>query len=66
MILFECLTGEVPFRGNTQLGIISQVLTQEPPRPRALRPELRISEASERVVLKAMAKSPADRYQTAA
>ena len=30
VMLYECLTGEVPFRANNYLGIISQVLTHEP------------------------------------
>ena len=29
VMLYECLTGEVPFRANNYLGVISQVLTQE-------------------------------------
>ncbi len=62
VILYECLTAEVPFRGTNYLGIISKVLTAEPARPRALRPELRISEAAERVVLKAMHKARDERY----
>ncbi len=66
VILYECLTAEVPFRGGNYLGIISRVLNHEATRPRQLRPELRISEAMERVVLKAMAKAREDRYATMA
>src|SRR5262249_21010875 len=62
VILYECLTGEVPFRGGNYLGIISRVLNQEATPPRQLRPELRISEAIERVCLKAMAKSREARH----
>jgi serine/threonine-protein kinase len=64
VILYECLTGEVPFRGGNYLGIISRVLNQEAVRPRALRPELRISEPIERVTLRAMAKAREERYPT--
>jgi eukaryotic-like serine/threonine-protein kinase len=64
VILYECLTGEVPFRGTNYNGIIAQVVNQEPSPPRQLRPELRISEAVERVVMKAMAKSRDARYAT--
>ena len=35
VLLYECLTGEVPFRANNYLQIISQVLTHEPPSPRS-------------------------------
>jgi serine/threonine-protein kinase len=64
VILYECLTGEVPFRGTNYNGIIAQVANQEATPPRKLRPELRISEAAERVVTKAMAKSRDERYPT--
>jgi serine/threonine-protein kinase len=64
MILYEMITGEVPFRGTNYLGIISQVLTQDVVPPRLLRPDLAISEACERVILKAMAKDREERYQS--
>jgi eukaryotic-like serine/threonine-protein kinase len=64
VILYEMVTNEVPFRGTNYLGIISQVLTQDVVPPRLLRPDLAISEACERVILKAMAKSRDERYAT--
>ena len=45
VIMYECLTGEVPFRGTNYLQVISQVLTTAPTPPSQLRPELRISDA---------------------
>jgi serine/threonine-protein kinase len=66
VILYEMVTNEVPFRGTNYLGIISQVLTQDVVPPRLLRPDLAISEACERVILKAMAKSREERYGTMA
>jgi len=66
VILYECLTAEVPFRATNYLGVISQVLNQEVTPPRKLRPEMRISEAMERVVQKAMARDRDDRYPTMA
>jgi serine/threonine-protein kinase len=66
ILLYECLTGEVPFRANNYLGIISQVLTHEPTPPSKLRPELGISDAVEAVVMRAMDKDRARRYQTMA
>src|SRR5207248_8203865 len=56
------LTAEMPFRATNYLGVISQVLNQEVMPPRKLRPEMRISEAMERVVQKAMARERDDRY----
>ena len=66
VLLFECLTGEVPFRANNYLQIISQVLTHEPASPSRLRPELGIPEAVDAVVMRAMEKDRARRYQTMA
>jgi serine/threonine-protein kinase len=66
VILYESLTGEVPFHASNYLGVIAQVVASEPTAPRLLRPELRISETMERVVQKAMAKSRADRYTSMA
>jgi serine/threonine-protein kinase len=63
VMLYECLTGEVPFRANNYLGIISQVLTHEAPPPSRLRPELGIPDAVEAVVMRAMDKDRNHRYQ---
>ena len=64
VLLYECLTGEVPFRANNYLQIISQVLTHEPPPPSRLRPELGIPEAVDAVVMRAVEKDRTRRYQT--
>ena len=66
VLLYECLTGEVPFRANNYLGIISQVLTHKPTPPSKLRPELGLSDAVEAVVMRAMEKDRSLRYQTMA
>jgi serine/threonine-protein kinase len=66
VMLYECLTGEVPFRANNYLQIISQVLTHEPTPPSRLRPELGIPDAVEAVVMRAMEKDRTRRYQTIA
>ncbi len=66
VLLYECLTGEVPFRANNYLQIISQVLTHEPLAPSRLRPELGIPGAVDAVVMRAMEKDRARRYQTMA
>ena len=62
VMLYECLTGEVPFRANNYLGIISQVLTHTALPPSKLRPELGIPEAVEAVVMRAMEKDRNRRY----
>ncbi len=63
VMLYECLTGEVPFRANNYLGVISQVLTREPPPPSKLRPELGIPMAVEAVVMRALEKDRDRRTQ---
>ncbi len=63
VVLYELLTGQVPFDGNDPFAIAIQHMTEEPTPPRALRPDL--PEAVEAVVLRALAKEPAGRWQTA-
>ena len=63
VVLFELLTGERPFRGNTRM-LLHQILTDEPPRPRKY--ESNIPQDLETVCLKCLEKDPAKRYQTAA
>lgn len=62
--LYEMLCGRSPFRGDDQWLILRAVQEDDPQPPRQLCPNL--PSEVERVVLKAMAKLPADRYSTAA
>jgi serine/threonine-protein kinase len=62
-ILYEALTGRPPFREATPLDTLVQVLEGEPVLPRQLNPQ--IPRELEMICLKAMAKSPEDRYVTA-
>lgn len=64
VILYEIFTGVVPFDSATPLDIAMQHMSEPPPPPRSLRPD--IPEALEALILKAMAKTPADRYQSGA
>jgi diguanylate cyclase (GGDEF)-like protein len=64
IILYELLTGTVPFNARTVSAVIIQQATEAPRRPRDLNPEL--SWALEHVVLRALEKDPARRPQTAA
>jgi serine/threonine-protein kinase len=66
VMMYECLTGEVPFRANNYLGIISQVLTHTAAPPSQVRPELGIPDAVEAVVMRAMAKDRGQRYHAMA
>ncbi|MGI9077661.1 MAG: protein kinase domain-containing protein [Gemmatimonadaceae bacterium] len=62
-VLFELLAGVPPFHGATPRQIMTQHMTETPPRIRKLRET--VSPALERVLVRAMAKVPADRYATA-
>jgi tetratricopeptide (TPR) repeat protein len=59
-ILYECLTGQPPFQGQSSLEILRLVLDHEPVRPRVLDP--RIDADLETICLKCLNKEPGKRY----
>jgi tRNA A-37 threonylcarbamoyl transferase component Bud32 len=63
LILYECLTGELPFRGSNYLGVVAQIQNREVQPPSALRPELGIPPAVDRVLMRGLEKDRARRYQ---
>jgi rhodanese-related sulfurtransferase len=63
-VLYEMLTGEPPFTGRTAQAVIARILTERPRDVRALRES--VPPALDRVVVKSIARLPADRYVTAA
>jgi len=63
IILYEMLTGRVPFKAETPVAIVIKHIHSPLPLPSQMNPS--ISPAVEEVVLKALAKKPDDRYQTA-
>lgn len=63
IILFQLLTGRLPYDAETPLAIILKHLNTPTPLARALNPS--IPEALENLVQKAIAKEPQDRYQNA-
>ena len=64
VILYEILTGLVPFNDPSPASVALQHITQQPPLPRTINPELGIE--VEAVLLKALEKDPRNRYQTGA
>ena len=58
-VLYECLTGAPPFAGRGAAAIGFAHLTEEPPGPRSLRPEISAGHAE--AVLQALEKDPAAR-----
>ena len=63
IVLYEMLTGRVPFHAETPMAVVLKHIYEPLPLPREINPE--IPEGVERVVLKALAKAPNDRHQTA-
>ncbi len=64
IVLFELLTGEVPFTGDSPVEIAMKHLGETPPAPSDLRSD--VPDDLDLVVVRALAKEPADRYQSAA
>jgi eukaryotic-like serine/threonine-protein kinase len=62
-VLYALVTGAPPFVGDSPVAVAARQLTEPPTPPSERNP--RVSPALEAVVLTALAKDPADRYQTA-
>ncbi|GGA68883.1 serine/threonine protein kinase [Pseudoclavibacter endophyticus] len=63
IVLYEMLTGQVPFQGDSAVAVAYQHVTERPVPPSELNPN--VSPAMDAVVLRALAKSPDDRFQSA-
>jgi tRNA A-37 threonylcarbamoyl transferase component Bud32 len=64
IILYEMVTGQVPFVADTPLAVIFKHVSDPLPLPSTIKPGL--PEPIEQVILKALAKDPADRFASAA
>lgn len=62
VVMYEMMTGVVPFEGDTALSVALQHVQNDIPLPTKY--NRRIPQLVERVILKAMAKNPDDRFQT--
>ncbi len=63
VMLYEMVTGTVPYDADTPFAVIMQHISEPLPMPRKINPD--IPEGVEKVILKAMSKNPDDRYQSA-
>jgi eukaryotic-like serine/threonine-protein kinase len=63
VILYECLTGRVPFEGETAVAVALQQLSEQPPAPSAWNPE--VSPALDAVVMTALRREPYERFPDA-
>jgi eukaryotic-like serine/threonine-protein kinase len=63
VILYEALTGEVPFQGDSAVAVALKQVSQAPQRPSALNPE--VSPALDAVVMRALGKVPDQRFADA-
>jgi beta-lactam-binding protein with PASTA domain/tRNA A-37 threonylcarbamoyl transferase component Bud32 len=63
VVLYEMATGKPPFTGDNPVSIAYKHVKEPPPRPTSINPAVPV--ALEAIILKAMAKDPEGRYQSA-
>ncbi|MEK7277563.1 MAG: protein kinase, partial [Chloroflexota bacterium] len=62
VMFYQLATGRLPFEADTPIGVILKHVNEPLPLPRTLNPDL--PQSVENIILKAMAKDPAERYQS--
>ena len=63
VVMYEAATGQLPFDGPDAVSVAMKQVSEQPVPPRAINPE--IDPTLEAIILKAMAKNPADRFTNA-
>lgn len=63
VVMYEMLTGQLPFQSDSAVSVAIMQLQQEAKRPREINPEIPLG--LEQITLRAMQKNPKDRYQSA-
>ena len=66
VMLFELLAGQPPFEGSTALSILVRHINDPPPNFKELDPPVLVPDALAEVIFKAMAKTPEERFDSAA
>jgi serine/threonine-protein kinase len=62
VMLYEMVTGQVPFRASTPVAVAIKHITEPVPLPSSVKPDL--SDGLEQVILKSLAKDPEERFQS--
>jgi serine/threonine-protein kinase len=65
VILYEMLTGEVPFGDAALTSVLVRLATEVPPAPSTRRPDLRVPPALDAVAMRCLEKDPDKRFQSA-
>jgi len=65
VILYEMITGEVPFGDGALTSVLVRLATEVPPAPSARRPDARVSPALDAVAMRCLEKDPDRRFQSA-
>jgi serine/threonine protein kinase len=61
IVMYEMITGQLPFKGDYEQAVIYSILNDEPQPPKSLRSDLTME--LEQIISKALAKKPTERYQ---
>jgi serine/threonine-protein kinase len=64
VLMYEMLTGSVPFKGQTFMATVAMQMVDEPMPPRERAPDASIPVEVEAVIMKALRKDPAERFQS--
>ena len=64
VVLYEMLTGCLPFQSDSAVSVAVMQVQQQPKSPREINPDIPIG--LEQIIMRAMQKNPAERYQSAA
>jgi len=64
VLMYEMLTGSVPFKGQTFMATVAMQMVDEPMPPRERAPDAAIPVEVEAVIMRALRKDPAERYQS--
>jgi serine/threonine-protein kinase len=65
VILYEMLTGDVPFTGSSLATVLIKHISEAPEPPSLRNPHVLIPQALESIAMRCLAKAPAERFQTA-